>query len=121
MRSQTMALMTILAPSYPRPSDAVITKDHDLGEFCIRMYTRKNMEVGTLPIGIYSHGGGYVIGNLDSEDAFCRLVVEHLDTVLVSIGYRLAPEAKAPAQLNDALKGLEWVNHRSYREQDIPN
>jgi acetyl esterase/lipase len=109
MRAQFSGLMTAIAPLYPPPSDAVTTKDYDLGGFCIRTYSKKGGEGNRQAIGIYNHGGGYVLGSVDSEDAFCRMVVEHLDTVMVSIGYRLAPEAKAPAQLEDGLTGLKWV------------
>jgi versiconal hemiacetal acetate esterase len=62
-------------------------------------------------VGVYAHGGGFVLGNLDGEDPFCRAVVENVNTILVSIDYRLAPENKAPAQLDDFLNGFQWVSN----------
>ncbi|KAF2997196.1 hypothetical protein E8E13_006420 [Curvularia kusanoi] len=67
-----------------------------------------------LPIGIYVHGGGYALRDLDSEDAVCRAIAEHADTVIVSVDYRLAPEHKAPVQLDDVLKGIEWAHMNAH-------
>lgn len=63
----------------------------------------------TLPIGVYFHGGGWCCGDLDTEDPFCQLVAENLPCVIVSVGYRLAPEYKSPTQLEDVLEGWNWV------------
>ena len=94
----------MLAPQYPPPSDAVNTRDVDIGGGVhARIYTPAVSSEEPLPVGVYAHGGGFVIGSLDMEDAFCRAIVEHVRTIIVSIDYRLAPESQAPAQLDDCL------------------
>lgn len=67
-------------------------------------------ELGPLPVGLYFHGGGFCCGDLDSEDTFCRELAERLPCIIVSVDYSLAPEHKAPAQLDNALKAWDWVS-----------
>lgn len=55
------------------------------------------------------HGGGYILGDLESEDALCRTFSEQTSSILISVEYRLAPEHKHPAQLKDSLTVFEWV------------
>jgi versiconal hemiacetal acetate esterase len=69
-----------------------------------------------LPVGLYFHGGGLCCGDLDSEDTFCRQVAERLPCVIVSVGYRLAPEYKAPVQLDDAVEAWNWVGCNAHRK-----
>jgi acetyl esterase len=58
---------------------------------------------------VYFHGGGFVIGDLDSYDGFCRLLANESGCRLISIDYRLAPEHKFPAALEDAWAAIRWV------------
>ncbi|KAH0352685.1 hypothetical protein KCU83_g3392, partial [Aureobasidium melanogenum] len=109
MREQFDGMLAALAPLYPPPSDAVEAQDHDVGNFKVRVYTKTRASDTSLPVGLFAHGGGFVLGSLDSEDAFCRLLVEHANTIIVSIGYRHSPEVEAPTHLEDCLAGLRWV------------
>ncbi|KAJ6780697.1 hypothetical protein PWT90_09067 [Aphanocladium album] len=61
------------------------------------------------PVGLYFHGGGFCCGDLDSEEKFCLVLAERRSCVIVSVGYRLAPEHKAPAQLDDAMRAWTWA------------
>ncbi|RWC57127.1 alpha/beta hydrolase [Mesorhizobium sp.] len=69
--------------------------------------------IGALPNGapalLYLHGGGWVIGNLDSHDEICRLMANLGNAVIVSPDYRLAPEHKFPAGLEDCLSALRFM------------
>lgn len=64
---------------------------------------------------VYYHGGGCVIGDLETHDRFCRLIAVQTDMVVVSIDYRLAPEWRFPTQINDAVAGWNWVNDNADR------
>ncbi|GFF99700.1 lipase/esteras-like protein [Aspergillus udagawae] len=77
----------------------------------VRTYTptARQAESNPRPVGLYFHGGGLCCGDLDSEDNFCRLLAERLPCIVISVGYRLAPEHKAPAQLDDALEAWNWA------------
>src|SRR3954452_549501 len=61
------------------------------------------------PLLVYLHGGGFVIGDLDSYDSVCRLLCRHAGVHVLSVDYRLAPEHRFPAALYDAKAALEWA------------
>jgi acetyl esterase len=58
---------------------------------------------------VYLHGGGFVIGDLETHDEVCRLLCRYADTHVLSVDYRLAPEHPFPAGLTDALTALRWA------------
>jgi len=62
-----------------------------------------------LPAVVYYHGGGWVIGSLDSYDSLCRRIARQGECVVISVDYRLAPEFKFPAAPDDALTAFRWV------------
>lgn len=73
-------------------------------------------EVGVArPAVVYFHGGGFVFCGIESHDGFCRMMSRHLDAVVVSVDYRLAPEAKAPAAALDAFLATRWVAENAER------
>lgn len=112
MRAQFGGLGEALASQYPPPSSAVRAVDQDIDGLKLRIYspTACSNEV-KLPVGVFAHGGGYVMGGLNSEDPLCRAIVEHANVIVVSVDYRLAPEHKSPAQLQDMSKALHWVGY----------
>lgn len=63
------------------------------------------------PVLIWFHGGGFVVGNYTTEDTICSKIVEYTDFIVVSVDYRLAPENKFPAGVNDAWDALQWTKH----------
>jgi acetyl esterase len=68
-----------------------------------------------LPMLVFYHGGGMVIGTLDSYDTLCRQLASQSECIVVSVDYRLAPEHKFPAAVDDAYAALEWVlEHAHY-------
>jgi acetyl esterase len=62
-----------------------------------------------LPVQVYYHGGGWVIGDLDSHDWTCRMVANAAKCAVISVDYRLAPEHRFPAAFDDALAATEWI------------
>lgn len=66
-----------------------------------------------LPALVYFHGGGWVLGNIDTHDRLCRVIADDAECVVVSIDYRLAPENKFPAAVNDARAAFTWVVEQS--------
>ena len=60
-------------------------------------------------IYVYLHSGGYVAYNLDTADPGCRVIANAVPCVVVSVGYRLAPEAKFPAAVEDCFAAVEWA------------
>ena len=74
----------------------------------VRVYTPEG--TGPFPTLVYLHGGGWVIGSLDTADGICRVLADEADCVVVSVDYRLAPEHPFPAGLEDAVAATEWVD-----------
>lgn len=77
------------------------------GEIPIRVYTPEQR--GPLPVLVYCHGGGWVLGDLESHDALCRTLANAAGCVVASVDYRLAPEHKFPAAAEDAYAATRWV------------
>ena len=77
------------------------------GEIPIRIYT----PVGTapFPVLVYFHGGGWVIGNLDTHDGICRSLANRVGCLVVSVDYRLAPEHPFPAAPEDCYAATRWL------------
>jgi acetyl esterase len=75
----------------------------------VRVYTPEEAIGGAAPLLLWLHGGGWVIGDLDTADATARALANRSGAVVVSVDYRLAPEHTAPAALDDALAALTWA------------
>ena len=78
------------------------------GDIPIRIYQPQGD--GPLGILVYFHGGGWVIGDLDTADAVCREIATLAEVIVVSVDYRLAPEHVYPAAVQDSYAALQWVN-----------
>lgn len=78
-----------------------------IGDVPARVY-RPDLD-GPLPTVVFFHGGGWVIGDLDTHDLACRTIANLSAAVVVSVGYRLAPEHRFPAAVEDALAATTWA------------
>jgi acetyl esterase len=58
---------------------------------------------------VFFHGGGWVIGDLDSHDVVCRKLAHEGELIVISVDYRLAPEHKFPAAVDDAITATTWI------------
>lgn len=72
----------------------------------VRIYVPDEVSTGTM---LYFHGGGWVVGTLGSYDDLCRAIALRARMVVVSVGYRLAPEHPYPAAVDDCLAAVEWA------------
>jgi acetyl esterase len=61
------------------------------------------------PVFLFAHGGGWVVGSLDSHDKLCRILANRLGAILVAVDYRLAPEHVYPAALDDFEAAWRWA------------
>lgn len=81
------------------------------GDIPARVYTPKTLrqDNGLAPALVFFHGGGWVIGNLDTHDVVCRAIADEGQLIVISVDYRLAPEHKFPAAVEDAIAATQWV------------
>ena len=77
------------------------------GDIAIRIYTAEGR--GPLPVLVYFHGGGWVVGDLDTQDMICRGLCFGAGCIVVSVDYRLAPEHRFPAAVDDCYAATQWV------------
>lgn len=110
-------LMMSLIPTPKTPKDilvenVLIRSQDDQTKIRLRIYKPKSTATPT-PVLIWLHGGGYVIGNPETDDRRCAQYVRELGISVVSVDYRLAPKHPFPAALNDSYAALKWVASRS--------
>ena len=108
--ARAMARAMVAATNSPRQPVADV-RDRTIpgpgGPIPVRIYTPS----GTAPRGalVYFHGSGFVIYDLDSHDSECRAMCNRAGITVVSVDYRLAPEHKFPAAVEDSFAALEWT------------
>jgi acetyl esterase len=83
------------------------------GNVPVRIYEPGDTGTGPRPAVVYFHGGGWVVGSLDSHDPLCRALANAAGAVVVSVDYRLAPEHAFPAAAEDAYAATAWVTARA--------
>ena len=80
----------------------------DENQLLVRVY-RPKASTDELPAVLWIHGGGYVIGSVNDNDALCMQFVKEIDCVVASVDYRLAPEYPYPVPLEDCYTALKWL------------
>ncbi len=89
------------------------------GPLPVRIYTPKGK--GSFPVIVYFHGGGWVLANKQVYDGSARGLAKAAHAIVVSVDYRLAPEAKFPAAWDDALAAYQWVAMNAASFKGMPN
>ncbi len=105
MRLEPMKMLSGEPEALGRVEDLVIPSPD--GGLPVRVYASE--PGGIRPALVYFHGGGWVFGNLDTHDAVCRALAKESGAVVISVDYRLSPEHKFPAAVDDAQAATQWV------------
>jgi len=76
-----------------------------------RIYTPRTLRAkdGLAPCLVFFHGGGWVFGNLETHDVVCRKLAHEGELIVISVDYRLAPEHRFPAAVDDAINATRWI------------
>ena len=98
----------------PAPPEVALVRELEAsgphGAIALRLYRPLGSNAAAvLPVLVYYHGGGWTIGDLDTHDVLCRELANGSGCALVSVDYRLAPEHRFPAAVDDALAATRWV------------
>ncbi len=97
--------------AYKKKIDVLIKKDFKVENIPVRYYRGKNKSKNEiLPIMIYFHGGGWVLGNADTHDQVCSILANEGKYDLISVEYSLAPEAIFPKAINEGKKILKSIS-----------
>lgn len=100
-KREEIALQSVEDRSIPGPQ----------GQIPIRIYTP--VGTGKRPVVVYYHGGGWVVGNIETHDMVTRYLAKASGGIVVSVDYRLAPENPFPAAADDAYAALQWVSENA--------
>ena len=96
--------------TFPGPDTSVASEDRTIGDgLKIRIYAPPGNVKGSKPVGLYIHGGGWAMGDLDMDDAGCRTMSKGAGVVIVSVDYRLGPQHKYPAGPDDCVAAYKWT------------
>jgi acetyl esterase/lipase len=90
------------------------------GDLPYRLYRPAGPPEGPRPLVVYFHGGGWVLGDLDSDDPLCRDLCQRSGAAVISVNYRHAPEARFPAAALDAFAALQWADANAIELGGIP-
>ena len=104
--------------AYTQPDPPPVAAVHDLhtdGGVPLRLYRPVDAGDGASvkPALVYFHGGGWTIGDLDTHDVLCRQLCAAAGIVVVAVDYRLAPEHRFPAAVDDCLAATRWVQREA--------
>jgi acetyl esterase len=84
------------------------------GEIPLRLYRpRGSAPAAVLPVLVYCHGGGWVIGDLDTHDTLCRELANGSGACVIAVDYRMGPEQRFPAAVDDVLAATRWVQRQA--------
>jgi acetyl esterase len=106
-RAQYEARVAIMAPPAPVATVAERTIQGPGGDLKLRIYHPPGQ--GPFPVLAFFHGSGFVLCSLDTHDGMCRNLCAGAECIVVSVDYRLAPEHKFPAGLNDCVFATHWI------------
>ena len=109
----TDAVMDVMKQyNIPMPAFNIDTMGKDIpvtgGNIHLSIYTPKTGN-GPFPVIVYYHGGGFVIANIEVYSASAKTLADKVGAIVISVGYRLAPEHKFPTAHNDAYAAYEWA------------
>ena len=104
-------------PEAPQVSSVTdIQADGPHGAIPLRLYRPLgSKDTVVLPVLVYYHGGGWVIGDLDTHDTLCREIANASGCAVVAVDYRMAPEHPFPAAVDDCIAATYWVHRNAQR------
>jgi acetyl esterase len=102
----------------PEPPEVALTKDLSIpgphGAIPLRLYRPAGAGADAkLPVLVYYHGGGWTIGDLDTHDVLCRELANGANCAVVAVDYRMGPEHRFPAAVDDCIAATWWVAQKA--------
>ena len=104
--AKSIGVLDVPKPDLPRVEDLHIPARDG---FQLRARLVAPSHDAGLPVLLYTHGGGFTIGSIESHDTFCRVLSQQSGAAVLSLDYRLAPEWRFPTAVHDAWDALHWL------------
>jgi acetyl esterase len=113
-RNAYLAMRGSLSPPAPEVYNVIDIKiPVEGGNIKARYYRGINNHNNILPITIFFHGGGWVIGDLETHDVVCRQLSNEGNFDVIAIDYRMGPEYRFPTAINDSIAAITWVKNNT--------
>ncbi len=96
----------------PMAEQRDLTASGPHGPIPLRLYRPKGI-ASPAPVLVYYHGGGWVIGDLDTHEVLCTHLADQAGCAVVAVDYRMGPEHRFPAAVDDAIAALQWLRHEA--------
>jgi len=106
---QGFAAMSAMVGPKDVPIGKIENKSVPDGDIKLRVYTPVAAGGEALPAIVFFHGGGFILGDLDTHDGLCRILAVQSGARVIAVDYRLAPEHKFPAAVEDAFAAVCWI------------
>ena len=106
-RAMSESQPRIPGPEVASVSDVAAPGPH--GDVPVRVYVPITDDTTPLPVCVWFHGGGWVVGSIATNDPTCRALADASGAIVVSVDYRLAPEHRFPIPLDDCYAATEWA------------
>jgi len=113
--------MAVDAPKMPVAKRDERTIPGPRGDIPIRIYWPCTPPGAVLPILVHFHGGGWTLGDMDTHENVCRYYCANADVIVINVDYRLAPENKFPAGVDDCYAALVWAAENAGKIGGDPN
>ncbi len=119
-------MLSLLGKPTPVASVTDWDIEHGLVKNAVRFYNplpnkKSKQDNKPLPLLVFFHGGGFMIGDLDTHDEVCRMLCQYGQFNVLSVAYRLAPEHPAPSASEDCLNALQWAHYHAADLNVDPN
>ena len=98
-----------MGSAFPPAEPIADVEDRNMMGVSVRIY--RPVAIGVLPVFIYFHGGGWVIGGIETHDTLCRRIANRARCAVISVDYRLAPEHRYPAAFDDCYEVTNYVSN----------
>ena len=106
-RAMSESQPRIPGPEVASVSDVAAPGPH--GDVPVRVYVPVTDDAAPLPVCVWFHGGGWVVGSIATNDPTCRALADASGAIVVSVDYRLAPEHRFPIPFDDCYAAMEWA------------
>lgn len=105
---------TAFAPDPPAVAKVTELEGHgSAGPIPMRLYRGHAAADGALPTVVFMHGGGFVIGDMDTHDVLCRWLANGAACQVISVDYRMAPEHPFPGPVDDCADAIRWIHEHA--------